>query len=130
MFMTTAADLPRNFHHVRLLLAREPGHPDGEAEEGYDLLVPLDGEHRLDSATWKKNQMLCRVRRFHADGSDRVGRLRRKPGGQWYFDYVQGTADDEVGFVLGSERFVTGEYVALGRAGRLRTFRVSRVERP
>ncbi|MGB3390966.1 MAG: hypothetical protein WBA88_23630, partial [Pseudaminobacter sp.] len=59
-----------------------------------------------------------------------IGRLRRKPGGQWYFDYEDGERDDEIGFRLGEERFVTGEYVSVGRHGEMHTYQVARVEKP
>ncbi|BCH33317.1 hypothetical protein MesoLjLc_52470 [Mesorhizobium sp. L-8-10] len=128
--MTTLQDLTPRFRHVRLLLARERDHPTGEHEQGYDLLVPLDEEGRLDAAEWKAKQALCRVRHFKAGQDDRIGRLRRKPGGQWYFDYVEGERDDEVGFRLGEERFVTGEYVSIGSNGAMHTYQVARVEKP
>ena len=45
--MTTLADLTPNFRTVRLLLAREKGHPGGEQDVGYDILVPLDNKGQL-----------------------------------------------------------------------------------
>jgi hypothetical protein len=129
--MTTLKDLTPQFRHVRLLLARGPDHPAGDREEGYDLLVPLDGEGRLDAAEWKTHQAHCRVRHFRPGVDDRIGRLRRKPGGQWYFDYVEGDdGDDEIGFRFGEERFVTGEYVSVGRGEGQHTYQVARVEKP
>ena len=128
--MTMLADLPREFRHVRLLLAREHDHPDGERHTGYDILMPIDATGRLDAATWKRNQALCRVRRFNAGGTDLIGRLRRKPGGQWYIDYADGEGDDEIGFHFGDERFVTGEYVSISARGATHTYQVARVERP
>lgn len=128
--MVEAKDLTPSFRHVRLLLAREKGHPEGDVEEGYDLLVPLDADNRLDPEQWKHHQAACRVRRFDRDG-DKIGRLRRKPGGQWYFDYAEGdTDDDEAGFRLGEERFVTGEYVSIQHGTQFHPYRVVRVERP
>ena len=38
--------------------------------------------------------------------------------------------DDEIGFQLGEERFVTGEYVSIGRTGVMHTYQVARVEKP
>jgi hypothetical protein len=114
--MTALKDLTPNFRHVRLLLARTAGHPQGDREEGYDLLVPLDEAGRLDAATWKTHQAFCRV--------------RRKPGGQWYFDYEEGDADNEIGFRLGEESFVTGEYVSIMQDGTMQTYQVARVEKP
>ncbi|EHK53277.1 hypothetical protein [Allomesorhizobium alhagi] len=128
--MTKLKDLTPKFRHVRMLLAREKGHPVGDAEEGYDLLAPLDSEGRLDAAEWKLHQTACRVRRFRSGEEDRIGRLLRKPGGQWYFDYAQGDRDDEVGFRLDEERFVTGEYVSIPHDGTMHTFQVARVEKP
>ena len=128
--MTELKDLTPKFRHVRLLLARGKDHPVGDPDEGYDLLVPLDGEGRLDAADWKSHQAHCRVRWFAADGDERIGRLRRKPGGQWYFDYAEGESDDEIGFRLGEERFVPGEYVSIGQGREMQTYQVARVERP
>lgn len=128
--MVELKDLTPNFRHVRLLLAREKEHPEGERDVGYDLLVPLDGNNRLDPEDWKKHQASCRVRRFDKHGDVKIGRLRRKPGGQWYFDYEEGDSDDEIGFRLGEERFVTGEYVSIGHGPEFHAYRVIRVERP
>lgn len=122
--MTTEKKLPEKFRHVRLLLAREKGHPLGDRNEGYDLVVPLDAENRLDAAEWKAHQKACRVRRFRAGSEDLVGHLRRKPGGQWYFDYAEGEGDNETGFRLGDERFVQGEYVSISREGTMHTYKV------
>jgi hypothetical protein len=127
--MTRASDLPSSFRHVRLVLARESGHPEGTVEEGYDLLLPLDSERRIDAGLWKANAEHCRVRSF-GKGPDRIGRLRRKPGGQYYLDYADGEQDDEAGFRLGEEKFVPGEYVSIRQADGMHTYRVARVEKP
>lgn len=80
--MTLLRDLRPAFRHVRLLLTREAGHLGGDREEGYDLPVPLDADGRIDAAEWKTHQDRCRVRRFGTGGRDRIGRLRRRPGGR------------------------------------------------
>ncbi|TPK99012.1 MULTISPECIES: hypothetical protein [unclassified Mesorhizobium] len=128
--MTALQDLTPNFRTIRLLLAREQSHPEGDREEGYDVLAPLTDEGRLNAEEWKSHKGFCRVRRFRTGEDDLIGRLRRKPGGQWYFDYAEGDRDDEVGFHLGEERFVTGEYVSITRNGAMHTYQVARVERP
>jgi hypothetical protein len=128
--MTAIQDIPASFRHVRLLLAREKDHPAGDRDEGYDLLVPLTADNRLDAAEWKLHQAKCRIRWFGEGGAERIGKLRRKPGGQWYFDYEEGDRDDEIGFRLGHERFTVGEYVSVGRQGAMHTYQVARVERP
>lgn len=128
--MATLRDLTPNFRSVRLLLAREKDHPGGEQDVGYDLLIPLDNEGRIDAVDWKKHPAVCRVRRFSDNMEDRIGLLRRKPGGQWFFDYAEGEDDDEIGFRLGEERFAVGEYVSIGRKGKMHTYQIARVERP
>ncbi|WP_163272986.1 hypothetical protein [Chelativorans alearense] len=127
---TTTAKPTTKFHHVRLELAREKGHPLGDRTDGYDLLVPLDAEGRLDPAEWKSHQAACRVRRFRSGHEDLIGRLRRKPGGQWYFDYAEGEEDDEAGFRFGDERFVPGEYVSIRSGGTMHTYQVRIVDTP
>jgi hypothetical protein len=123
--------LPGSFHKIRLELAREPGHPAGEATHGYDILAPLDADGRLDAETWKKHKESCRVRRFRRDELDMIGRLGRKPGGSWFFDYEEGDRDDEPGFRFGDERFVVGEYVSIREQdGKMHTFRVVSVAQP
>ncbi|TIU94074.1 MAG: hypothetical protein E5W01_02545 [Mesorhizobium sp.] len=128
--MTSLKDLSAKFRHIRLLLARETGHPTGDHEEGYDVLAPLDSDGRIDAHEWKEHRGACRVRRFRTGEDDLIGRLRRKPGGQWYFDYAEGDRDYDIGFHLGDERFVTGEYVSIERNGAMHTYQVARVERP
>ena len=128
--MTYSSALPASFRHVRLLLAREAGHPDGDRDQGYDLLIPLDSDGKIEAIAWKKSQQHCRVRHFGPGSDDRVGRLRRKPGGQWYLDYSEGDEDDDPGFRLGEECFVLGEYISIGHADRMHTYQVARVEKP
>ncbi len=121
---------PSNFRHIRLQLAREPNHPDGDNRSGYDLRAPLTGDGHLDAATWKADPKACRVRRFRPEEEDGIGHLARKPGGQWFFDYGPDDADDETGFRFGDERFVPGEYVSIRDAdGHLHTFRTISVVR-
>lgn len=114
------------FHHVRLELAREPDHPAGDPGFGYDLVVPLDGDQKLDEATWRAKADLCRVRRFRNDATESVGRLAMADDGRWFFDFAPGEADDEFGFRLADERFVPGEYLSIQAAdGSPHTFRVA-----
>jgi hypothetical protein len=127
---TKIMSLPPSIRHVRMELAREKGHPAGERDDGYDILAPLDQEGRLDPAEWKANAGACRVRRFRRGQEDRIGRLRRKPGGAWYFDYEEGEADDELSFRFNEERFVPGEYVSLSNAGETHTYRIVSVVKP
>ena len=118
--------LPAEFRQIRLELAREPGHPEGSRATGYDLVAPLDAEQRLSPEIWRKHKDHCRVHRFHEGENDVVGRLARKPGGAWYFDYDKDSdADDESAYHLGGEHFVRGEYVSIRDAsGKMHTYRV------
>lgn len=121
--------LPSGLTHLRLELAREAGRPQGDPRQGYDLLVPLDAEGRIDAAAWKSVSAFCRVRRFRPDEADRVGRLARGPGGRWFFDYGVGEADNEAGHHLGDECFIPGEYVSIREAnGHFHPFRVVTAE--
>ncbi|MBB5751171.1 hypothetical protein [Prosthecomicrobium pneumaticum] len=126
--MTT---LPSSFRHIRLELARERGHPVGDPTHGYDLVAPLADDGTLDAETFRAHKAECRVRRFRPGEADAVGRLARRPGGQWFFDYEAGEEDDETGFRLGEERFVVGEYVSIREDDDvMHTFQVITVERP
>lgn len=123
--------IPTSFRKVRLELAREPGHPAGDARHGYDLLMPLADDGRIDPVAWKENREATRVRRFRDDEEDQIGALARKPGGSWYFDYEEGDEDNEPGFRFGDEAFVPGEYVSVREQdGKMHTFRVVSVEAP
>ena len=117
--------LPHEFRQIRLELAREPGHPGGSNATGYELIAPLDADDRLAAEIWRKHKDQCRVHRFHEGEDRKVGHLARKPGGSWYFDYGDEDVDDEMGYRLGSERFVIGEYMSIAdEDGELHTYRV------
>ena len=118
--------LPSEFRRIRLELAREPGHPEGSRATGYELVAPLNEGERLSPKQWRKHKDACRVHRFREGEDDLTGRLARRPGGSWYFDYDAGSVrDDEPGHRLGDERFVTGEYVSIqDEQGHMHTYRV------
>jgi hypothetical protein len=114
---------------IRLELARDKQFPEGSRERGYEFAAPLDTEGRLDPSEWKKTRDKCRVRRFWPGETNEFGRLVRKPGGSWAFDYnPEEASDDEPGFKLGSHKFILGEYVSFKEHdGVMRTFRVASV---
>jgi hypothetical protein len=118
--------LPDQFRRIRLELARESAHPEGDRRTGYELVAPLDDEGRLDAELWRAHKDNCRVRRFRGGENDEIGRLARHPGGSWYFDYdPQSSRDDEAGFRLKDERFRPGEYVSIAdEGGTMHTYRV------
>lgn len=122
--------LPPEFRQIRLELAREPGHPEGSRATGYDLVAPLDADQRISAELWRKYKEHCRVHRFREGEDDLVGRLARKPGGAWYFDYdADEDSDDEAAYHLGSEQFVIGEYVSVrDEHGKMHTYRVVSIQ--
>jgi hypothetical protein len=122
--------LPPEFSRIRLELAREEGHPEGDRNIGYEFAAPLDPEGRLMPDLWKKHRDHCRVRRFHEGEDDQIGRLNRRRSGEWYFDYdPDTTADDEAGHRFGDERFVMGEYVSIADdEQRMHTYRVVSIQ--
>lgn len=112
--------------HVVLELAREPGHPLGDRDHGYHLYLPLTTEGRIDAAAFRDQRSLCRVRRFRPGEAEAHGRVVHGPGGQYRFVYGDGDiVEDEVGFRLGTECFVPGEYVSVREDdGHIHTFQI------
>ena len=114
--------------HIRLELAREPGHPDGDSRTGYDIVAFLNEEGRLDLAACRDHATRCRVRRFVQDATIATGQLRHTTGDRWILDFPGGDREDATGFRLGGERFVPGEYVSIiGGDGASHTYCVERV---
>lgn len=98
--------------HIRLKLAREPGHPQGDASTGYDIVAFLDDEGRLDLEACRADAARCRVRHFVDDETLAIGHLRHSTGNRWLLDFPD-DHEDATGFRLGEERFVPGEYVSI-----------------
>jgi len=117
------------FQHIRLELAREAGHPQGDAGSGYDLVAPLDAEGRLDLDAAKAEPDRCHVRRFVDDATTATGHLRHTTGDRWLLDLDPGDANDVTGYRLGEEKFVLGEYVSLLTAsGAQHTYMVKQLQ--
>lgn len=114
--------------HIRLGLAREPGHPHGDAGTGYDIVAFLDVDGRLDLKACRAHADQCRVRRFQEGTTVATGRLRHTAGDRWMLDFDVVDAEDATGFRLGDERFVPGEYVSIiAGDGAAHTYGVERV---
>ncbi|CAL1692727.1 hypothetical protein MMB232_02908 [Brevundimonas subvibrioides] len=102
-----------DFQHIRLALAREPGHPNGDPGNGWDIVAPLDAGGRLDLRACRAEPERCHVRRFVDGETVATGRLHHGVGDRWRLD-LDGRDDlDARGFRLGEERFVVGEYVSI-----------------
>lgn len=122
--------LPACFRQIRLELAREPGHPEGEAHIAYVIVAPLSPDDRIDAEQWKKHRDACRVARQRPQQPDSLGHLVHRPGGSWAFKYDDvDHLPDEAGYHFGDERFVQGEYVSIREDGGMHTFRVVSVSR-
>ncbi|WP_108462439.1 hypothetical protein [Devosia naphthalenivorans] len=112
--------------HIRLELAREAAHPEGDQATGYDLFVPLDESGRIDPKAWRRSRDQCVVRKFKRNGETTTGLIRHGPGGRWEFDYDDNANfKDQWGIHLGDESFVLGEYISVrGPAKETHTYRV------
>ena len=120
--------LPAQFRQFRLALAREPGHPEGDAEVAYIIVAPLDSEDRIDARLWQTHRDACRVVRQRPDEQDKHGHLVRRPGGGWSFHYDnEADLSDEIGYHFADERFVVGEYVSINERGKMHPYRVTTV---
>jgi len=122
------ASLPAQFRQIRIALAREPGHPDGDDEIAYIFVAPVDVESRIDPKLWRANREACRVSRQRPNELDQLGHLVYHPGGAWGFHYDGETKlPDDLGFHFADERFAVGEYVSINEHGKMHTYRVTTV---
>ena len=64
------ASLPAQFRQIRIALAREPGHPDGDDEIAYIFVAPVDTEGRIDPKLWRAHREACRVSRQRPNEQD------------------------------------------------------------
>jgi len=122
--------LPAAFRRIRLELAREPGHPEGERGIGYTIVAPLNADGSLDVPAARTFRDDCSVIRFHDGREDQRGHLRRRPGGSWAFHYElpDDSEDDDPAYRLEEHRFAPGEYVTIIEDDGEHTYRVAAVE--
>ncbi|MBS0528490.1 MAG: hypothetical protein JSS22_03740 [Proteobacteria bacterium] len=122
------ASLPAQFRQIRIVLAREPGRPDGDAEVAYTFIAPIDAEGRIDRKLWQAHRDACRVARQRPDEEPQHGHLVHHAGGSWGFHYDgEAKLPDEAGYHFAAERFVVGEYISINERGRMHTYRVTSV---
>lgn len=123
-------DLPGNFRRIRLELAREPGHPEGDSGIGYTLLAPLGPDGSLDIESARHLRDKCKVIRFRRGEESEDGYLRRRPGGSWafHYDFDDGAEDDDPAFKLERHRFNPGDYVTIMEDEGAHTYRVVSVQ--
>ena len=82
--------LPAQFRQIRIELAREPGHPEGDTGYAYVIVAPLDAEDRIDAKLQREHHEACRVTRLRPDQDDQQGLLVHRGGGWAFQDYVLG----------------------------------------
>jgi hypothetical protein len=120
------ASLPAQFRQIRIELAREPGHPEGDASDAYVIVAPLDVNDRIDPTLWQAHREACRITRLRRDEDDDHGHLVQGQGGGWVLHY-ESNKPDALGFHFADERFVLGEYVSINEADKMHTYRVASV---
>jgi hypothetical protein len=122
------ASLPAQFRQIRIALARETGHPEGDAEVAYIFVAPVDAEGRIDPKLWRAHREACRVARQRPNEQDQLGHLVHHPGGAWGFHYDgESNLPDDLGYHFADERFVAGEYVSINESDKMHTYRVTTV---
>lgn len=111
---------------VRIELARSPDFPDGSHRHGFEFILPLDAEGRLDLAEYERAPELATVHRFWEGEDDETGELIRREDGGWAFSYELGEDDDEPLYRFDEHVFREGEYLSLREPGNgeAHTFRV------
>lgn len=116
-------------YHIHMTLARTEEFPNGSPAHGYDLVVPLDADMKLDPDAWKAHAKECTVRRFWANEEEQKGFLRHIGRG-WVIDYDMTTREgDEPFFKLDRHEFKAGEYLSvMEQEGEMQTFRIVTVE--
>jgi len=116
-------------YRVRMQAARSEEFPEGSPAHGYDFVVPLDKDMRLDPDVWKNHSKDCRVHRFWGDEPDQRGLLRHIGRG-WVFDYDEEETDDnEPFFKLDRHEIRQGEYLSVTEQdGETRTFLIVHVK--
>ncbi|MGE0741011.1 MAG: hypothetical protein AB7O98_06680 [Hyphomonadaceae bacterium] len=122
--------LPGNFRRIRLELAREPDHPEGDSGIGYTVLAPLTTDGHLDIDCARRFREMCKVIRFSRGEESDEGYLRRRPGGSWafHYDFESGAEDDDPAVRLEQHRFNPGDYVTIIEDEGAHTYRVVSVQ--
>lgn len=116
------------FRTVRLKLARTHEFPEGSVEHGYEFVLPLDDDGRIDAEAWRADKEKCTVRRFWGAEDPENGFLIHTRHRTWAFSYAPGEEDDEPFFRFEDHCFKEGEYISLtGHDGETHPFKVVKV---
>lgn len=113
---------------IRMEMARSPEFPEGSPNHGFELVLPVGSDGRIDAAAFERDPLICSAVRFWGGDEDLHGLLIRTADGGWAVSFEAGEEDDEPIHHLEQHRFEVGEYVTLReRDGAARTFRVADV---
>jgi hypothetical protein len=111
-------------YRVTLALARCREFPGGDPRRGYELLLPLTKDRRLDLAAWRGRRHGNPVRRFSSDLGVAWGELRHDRNG-WFLAFGHGEAGEEASFAEADGSFALGEEVPIvDWDGQIRIYRV------
>lgn len=103
---------------ITLQLARNPGLPAGDPQQGYLIVAPLTDAGQLDAEAWPAQRKACRVYRFHPDPAEKADGWLSHKGQNWFFRYdEEAEGDDEPVFRLAAHTFREGEYVTISHPG-------------
>jgi hypothetical protein len=122
------SSLPHGFRKIRLELAREHGHLDGESPV-YVVIAPLDAASHIDLKTWKDHCGAATVVRQRRGEPERRGHLTRTQSGAWAFDYDSRDSKPDELFRFADENLAIGEYVSGIENGKVHVYKVTSVER-
>ena len=113
-----------SWKRVRLERARSHEFPEGSTRHGYEMVLPLAPDDRVDEKALAAAPEVATVHRFWEGEGDSVGRIERI-GGEWQISYAEGNAEDESLHRFASHLFREGEYVSVRTAeGAERAFKV------
>jgi len=104
-----------SWKRVRLELARSHDFPEGSTRHGYEMVLPLASDDRVDEKALAAAPQIATVHRFWEGEGDAVGQIERV-GGQWRISYSTGHVDDEPLHRFSAHRFRQGEYVSVRTA--------------
>ena len=97
---------------IRLEVARSPDFPEGSTRHGYELVLPLLADGRIDERTLKATPEPATVHRFWEGEGDAVGQVKHQRG-RWLIAYEPGGPADEPLHRFAEHRFRMGEYVSV-----------------
>ncbi len=100
---------------IRLEVARSRDFPNGSARHGYEMVLPLLPDGRIDEKTLKTAPEAATVHRFWEGEGDAVGQVRHQRG-RWLITYEPGGPEDEPLHRFPEHKFRLDEYVSVREA--------------